>query len=240
MALSILVADDNEMNRWLLAEQLQQWSTDVVSASDGREAWELLRNNRYSLVFLDVNMPFMNGFELVKKARAESVNHLTPIIAVTAHIQIHQRHLLVADGFNECLIKPIVLADLLRVIERWCATENGENGGYYANAILEKTEHNRSLGRVFLQKLLQDTPAQLADLQRALQMQQCQQAWTIAHKLHGTFCFYGFADFRALAEKLEQCLRETDLSMAMQQFDLLNAKFAELRHNESKLLLQLS
>ena len=119
--LSILIADDNEMNRWLLAEQLSVWSNDVALACDGLEAWNLLQDRQYSMVFLDVNMPGLNGFELVKKARTESPNRLTPIIAVTAHVQTHQRYLLIEDGFNECLIKPIVLADLQHVISRACS-----------------------------------------------------------------------------------------------------------------------
>ena len=240
MDLSILVADDNEMNRWLLSEQLQHWSNHISLACDGREAWELLQENLYSLVLLDVNMPVFNGFELVKKARAESINRLAPIIAVTAHIQTYHRHLLIADGFNDCLIKPIVLADLGRVIEQWCGTETGTNSEYYAEAILEKTENNHALGRMFLEKLFQDTPNQLASLEQALENQQSQQAWAIAHKLHGTFCFYGFTDFRTLAKGLEQYLLENDLLQAMRQFNLLNTKFAELQRIQPSLMMQLS
>lgn len=229
-ALSILIADDNEMNRWLLAEQMQHWSNDISLACDGKEAWGLLQQRQYSLVFIDVNMPVMNGHDLIKKARADAANQAVPMIAITAHIQNCQRHLLIADGFNECLIKPIVLADLQRVVNQWCVSNNGKSGDYYADVILEKVQHNRELGRVFMQKLFAETPGQIASLEQTLQKQQCRQAWEIAHQLHGTFCFYGFEDFRTVARSLEQHLLEADIVKATQQFQQLAAKFTDLQN----------
>lgn len=233
--LSILIADDNEMNRWLLAEQMQYWSEDISLARDGLEAWELLQKTRYSLVFIDVNMPVMSGHELVRKARAEGMNQSVPMIAITAHVQSQQRHLLLTEGFNDCLFKPIVLADLQKVVSQWCVPGNSTNSNYYADALLEKVEHNRELGRIFLQKLFTETPTQIVNLEQTLQNQQCQQAWEIAHKLHGTFCFYGFEDFRALARNLEQYLLEADITKATQQFQLLATKFSGLVNMKSSL-----
>jgi len=237
--LSILIADDNEMNRWLLAEQLSVWSNDVALACDGLEAWNLLQDRQYSMVFLDVNMPGLNGFELVKKARTESPNRLTPIIAVTAHVQTHQRYLLIEDGFNECLIKPIVLADLQHVISNWCAPTATVSSQYYAQALLKKTEHNPALGQVFFQKMLQEVPSQLVDLGQALQDQQCQIALDIAHKLHGSFCFSGFDDLRAIAGQLEQDLLNIDLSKANQQFQRLTNGFANLLNLQNDVIANL-
>ena len=226
--LSLLIADDNEMNRWLLAEQLQYWSGDITQACDGQEAWAFLQGRQYSMVFLDVNMPGLNGFEVVKKARAESLNQLTPIVAVTAHVQSHQRHLLLEDGFNDCLIKPIVLDDLQRVISDWYQSTVVQSSQYYAQALLNKVEHNRELGHAFLQKLMKAVPSELADLGDALQSQQYQSALAIAHKLQGSFCFYGFEDFRLVARQLEQSLLDVNMLKAKQQYQLLSARFADL------------
>ncbi|MGY6277988.1 Hpt domain-containing response regulator [Methylomonas sp. MgM2] len=239
-ALSILIVDDNEMNRWLLTEQIQYWTQDITLACDGGEAWELLQKNSYSLVFIDVNMPVMNGSELVKKARAGCINQSVPMIAITAHVQIQRRHLLIADGFNEVLIKPIVLADLQRVISQWCTSANGITSNYYTDTLLEKVEHNRELGRLFLQKLFQEVPGQLTGINRALQNDQNQQALEIAHKLHGTFCFYGFENFRELAGKIEQYLLDSDISNAKHQIRLIMARFSELQNMKASLENQLA
>ena len=239
-ALSILIVDDNEMNRWLLAEQMQYWTDNISLASDGGEAWILLQNNLYSLVFIDVNMPVMNGYELIKKARADSINQSVPMIAITAHVQSQRRHLLIEEGFNDCLIKPIVLADLQRVVSQWCMSTNRANDDYYIDALLEKVENNRELGRLFLQKLFVEVPRQLSSLGKALYKNENQQAWEIAHKLHGTFCFYGFENFREMARGLEQYLVELDIPKAVQQFQLIEAKFSDLQHRKTKLENQLA
>ncbi|MCK9609402.1 MAG: response regulator [Methylomonas sp.] len=222
--LSILIADDNEMNRWLLAEQLGCWSNDITLAVDGREAWYFLQQQKYALVFLDVNMPGLTGFELVKKVRAGSANELSQVIAITAHVQSHQKHLLIADGFNDCLIKPIVLADLQRIISTWRAPTSGLDSQYYANSVLEKVDSNRELGRQFLQKLFNELPVQLVKLEQALLGQSAELALDVAHKLHGSFCFYGFNDFRVIASRLEESLIEGEITEAWQYFRQLLVK----------------
>lgn len=226
--LSILVADDNEMNRWLLAEQLSYWSEDITIAGDGREAWHFLKQRKYALVFLDVNMPGFTGVELMLKAREDSINQLSVIIAVTAHVQSDQQRVLIADGFDDCLIKPVVLADLQRIIAQSRNSSTDLDSFYYANAILDKVECNRQLGRQFLKKLLEEVPTQLAALELSLAQQSVAEALHVAHKLHGSFCFYGFADFRALAGQLEQTLMDADTDDACQQLQLLSAKFQQL------------
>ncbi|MCQ8105328.1 response regulator [Methylomonas sp. SURF-2] len=222
--LSILVADDNEMNRWLLAEQLRCWSENITLAVDGREAWGFLQGQKYALVFLDVNMPGLTGFELVKKVREDSVNQTSPVIAITAHVQSHQKHLLTESGFNDCLIKPIVLADLQRIIDQWRVPAGEGSSHYYANTVLEKFDSNKALGKQFLQKLFQELPLQMTELKLALQAHAAQPALNIAHKLHGSFCFYGLADFRASASRVEQSLIAGEFAEACRHFQQLDEK----------------
>ncbi|MGR8930124.1 MAG: Hpt domain-containing response regulator [Gammaproteobacteria bacterium] len=237
--LSILIADDNEMNRWLLSEQMQYWTNDITLACDGLEAWDLLQKHHYSLIFIDVNMPRMSGHDLVKKARAGGLNRSVPMLAITANVRPQQRSQLLVDGFDDCLIKPIVLADLQQAISQWHAPINGTKCNYYADAILEKVANNRQLGHVFLQKLLKDTPAQIIGLEQTLQSRRCHQALEIAHKLNGTFCFYGFEDFREIADSLEKYLLDADIGGAVRQFKQLARKFAELQKMQSSVASRL-
>jgi len=222
---SILIADDNEMNRWLLAEQLECWSSDITLANDGREAWRYLQHEPYALVFLDVNMPGFTGQELVRKVRADSANMATRIIAITAHVQSQQQHTLIADGFDECLIKPIMLADLERIIAQWGTSYVDSHSRYYTQALLDKMSNDRELSRLFLDKLILEIPGQIAALRLALQNNAVDEAWTIAHKLHGSFSFYGFADFRAIAQRLECALLSKDCVNATMHFEQIVTKF---------------
>ena len=229
---AILIADDNEMNRWILAEQLHHWSQDVVSVCDGLEAWEELQQRRFDIVFLDLSMPELDGLSLMKRLRATPLYANAPIIAVTAHLLPDQRSGVMAQGFDEVLLKPITLADLERCIARAGGLYVGDVA-VYADPLLEKVSFNRSLGEALLQQLLIDMPAQFANLDLALQVQDFEQAWVVAHKIHGGFCFYGFNDFKQLAQALEQALLDHDVEQIARYFEVLRHKFAGLMRERS-------
>lgn len=232
---SALIADDNELNRWLLCEQLQHWTMDITAVKDGHEAWQSLQTQTYSLIFLDLNMPFLSGLELMEKLRtSETLNRLTPAIAVTAHAHSQQHQALIAAGFNDILVKPILLRSLKRIIEQWQPLSN-IRPEYYAAQIIKKTEFNHELSQQMLNKLFDDVPENLREIDRAIQALDYQQARQIAHKLHGTFCFYGFADFLALADRLEQCLLNND-TMARTHFQAIKERFGALLNDKAAVL----
>lgn len=235
-SLSILIADDNEINRWLLIEQLQFWTDNITEARDGKQAWEYLSQQSFSLALIDVNMPVMNGLELVKRIRASTVHDSMPVVAITAHAHAGQVQALLAEGFSDCLVKPVLLADLRRIVSQWCSAAGNDSIEYYAQIVLEKTGQNRSLGQVLIKRLFEEMPGQFDLIEQAMQNRQYRQAWEIAHKLHGAFCFYGFADFRQLAQQLEQCLWEVEIISARQHFRSLREKFNHLLDDRSELL----
>ena len=238
---SILIADDNEINRWLLAEQMQEWTTDITQCQDGLEASQLLQSKSYDMIFLDVNMPFFNGFDLIKQIRDEgALNRLTPVVAVTAHAYASQRQGILAAGFNECLVKPILLKHLQVLINQWLVDSSHSEADYYARAVLDKTDSNPSLGVILLEKLFDELPDQLRSIEDALQNQQQQQAWDIAHKIHGAFCFYGFADLKPIAERLEQSLLSNDAVAAELELKLLNNSCETLLNNKASVIAKVS
>lgn len=233
-AFAILIADDNELNRWLLQEQLLQWTTDITAAKDGQEAWQLLQAKQYDLIFLDMNMPFLNGIELIERVRTgETPNRATPAIAVTAHAQERQHIALIAAGFDECLIKPVLLKHLKPIIEQCLAVTSRGNFEYYAAQLVKKTESNRELSLRLLDRLLAEVPAQLLCTELAIQHADLDKAWQLSHQLHGTFCFYGFADFLPAATSLEQCLLDNDISAASLQLQSIRERFSALSDNRA-------
>ncbi|WFP49979.1 response regulator [Methylomonas sp. EFPC3] len=235
----ILIADDNETNLWLLCEQLSQWTQDVMLAGDGRQAWSLLEQHRFSLLFLDLNMPFLSGFDLISRLRSQSgPNCQTPAVAVTAHAQESQRIQALAVGFDDYLVKPIRLARLQEILERWQAEDVGVD--YYARQLLGKTRDNKPLSQMLISKLFAELPVQLADIERLLGESANQQAWEIVHKLHGTFCFFDFADCRTVTESLEQALLSNQLAQADQHFEVLKQKSVWLLNNQAAVLQSLA
>jgi signal transduction histidine kinase/CheY-like chemotaxis protein/ligand-binding sensor domain-containing protein len=115
----VLLAEDNAVNQRLAVRLLERHGYVVTVATTGRQAANLLAANAFDLVFMDVQMPEMNGFEvtaLVRERERTSGQHL-PIIAITAHAMKGDRERCLDAGMDAYVSKPIHAADLLAAIE---------------------------------------------------------------------------------------------------------------------------
>jgi two-component system, NarL family, sensor histidine kinase BarA len=118
--ISILLVDDNPANLQLASELLSGLKTVVVQASNGLQAIEAHKNNQFDVIFMDIQMPGMDGFETTKRIReAEGGVHRTPIIALTAHSITEQKSQLLIAGMDDCISKPVNEAQLAHIINRW-------------------------------------------------------------------------------------------------------------------------
>ncbi len=119
---SILVVDDNEANLHLLVLMLERLGCVVSSARNGREALERLAVGNFDLVVLDLQMPDIDGFEAARRIRDENssvANRKVPILAVTAHASDYYKRLCFDVGMDAFLPKPVRMAELSNVVNRW-------------------------------------------------------------------------------------------------------------------------
>jgi two-component system sensor histidine kinase/response regulator len=119
---SILVVDDNIVNQRLARRLIERLGYSVDVAGDGNEAIVALERRPYKLVFMDCQMPIVDGFEATRRIRAlKSAHRLTPVIAMTASAMSDDRARCIEAGMNDYISKPIKLAALISAIERWCS-----------------------------------------------------------------------------------------------------------------------
>jgi CheY-like chemotaxis protein len=116
-ATRVLVADDEPVNRLLIAELLQEHGLICEEAEDGPGALKRLRAERYDLVFLDLSMPGMDGPGVCRRLRADPATHSLYLVAYTAHA--FGRHLreLIEHGFDAVLTKPVSAQQLSRILD---------------------------------------------------------------------------------------------------------------------------
>ena len=114
---SLLVVDDNEFNRDALSRRLRQKGFDVIVAVDGEEALELVANGAFHLILLDVEMPGMNGLDVLTHLRDHHSRIDLPIIMVTARSQGPDIVEALSRGANDYITKPIDFAVALARIE---------------------------------------------------------------------------------------------------------------------------
>ena len=116
----ILVAEDNVRLQRLLKLQFDDLGQAVHFVSDGVEAAEALRQDRFAMIFMDCQMPHMDGLAATRTIRGEEKegDHV-PIVAMTANAFAEDREACIAAGMDDYLAKPVKLADLRNMIERW-------------------------------------------------------------------------------------------------------------------------
>ncbi len=117
----VLIVDDNEINCMVAEEMLKPLQMRIDIASDGRQALEMIRKNRYDLIFMDHLMPVMDGIEAVTALRGMEETYFkeVPVIALTGNAAREQQEEYIHAGMNGFLSKPLDLAELYRVIREW-------------------------------------------------------------------------------------------------------------------------
>ncbi len=119
-----LVADDNEINRLLLRVQLENFRAEIIDACDGNEALEKIRQEPFDIIFLDLQMPYLDGHEVLKKCReCLGPNQHIPVIAITAFCDQEQREAIIRNGFTDCLIKPVAQEQMINRVREALASK---------------------------------------------------------------------------------------------------------------------
>lgn len=114
---SALIADDSVLNLILLQDALEQLGATVTTAEDGAEALSLARQHTYAILFLDVQMPQMDGLEVCRQLRDEG--HHTPVIAYSGSDATADIAHSLAAGMNDYLPKPFAPEELEAILAKW-------------------------------------------------------------------------------------------------------------------------
>jgi polar amino acid transport system substrate-binding protein len=117
----LLIAEDNNVMQEVAVRQLQKLGLSVNVVANGRAAVEAVRSGQYALVFMDCQMPEMDGYEAALNIRKEEASHggHIPIIAMTASAMKGDRENCIAAGMDDYLSKPVNQEQLLRLLEKW-------------------------------------------------------------------------------------------------------------------------
>ncbi|MGL4830500.1 MAG: response regulator, partial [Vibrio sp.] len=126
--LRVLLTEDNEINQQIALELMESKQLRVTIANNGKEALEKLAysletNERFDIIFMDLQMPVMDGYEASRQIRLIAEHDKTPLIAMTAHAMVEERERCLSLGMNDHVSKPIDPELLYHTIAKWCARE---------------------------------------------------------------------------------------------------------------------
>ena len=115
--LSVLLVEDNALNRDMLSRRLDRAGFAVVLAEDGAQALEKMRDAKPDVVLLDMNLPIKDGWSVASEAKADVAIAAIPIIALTAHAMEADRQKALSAGCDDYATKPIDFPGLIAKIQ---------------------------------------------------------------------------------------------------------------------------
>jgi two-component system cell cycle response regulator DivK len=121
----ILLIEDNEMNRDMLARRLAKKGYEVTVAVDGEQGVALAQSEAPALILMDLSLPVLDGWEATRQLKAAPATRSIPIIALTAHAMSGDRERAMEAGCDDFDTKPIELGRLLEKIEALLARRPG-------------------------------------------------------------------------------------------------------------------
>ncbi len=221
--LRILIAEDNEVNQILAKKSFQKlgYTTDMVP--NGKIAFETFLKNEYDIIFMDVQMPVMNGFEATAAIRNHAADRKQPIIvAMTALALEGDRESCLKAGMNDYLSKPVHIDSIKRIIfnygKKLQQHELGEK--HYSNAdLVDNTVVNRLIDMAdddtdFLKNLVElfirQADESIEELRTLSEGNNYDAIFQAAHKLKGSSLNLGAKLLTDFCKKMEESARRKD------------------------------
>ena len=233
-ALRILVAEDNPVNQTVVLRMLEKMGHTTAIANNGQEALSMLADSAFDLVFMDVQMPEIDGLTATRRIRAsesKTGSHV-PIVAMTAHAMKGDKERCLSAGMDAYLTKPVSAVRIEEMIAEMFGTElkthtpatdpppPASGSPWNPTQALERMDGDESLLRELIQIFVDEAPKQLDNLQRAIEARDLETVERSAHSLKGELSCLGLSGAAQKARDLERMGQERDVQSAVELFPL--------------------
>ncbi len=237
----ILVVDDNMVNQKVAAKMLEKEGYRCDVAADGQEAVEALSRIHYDIVFMDCQMPVMDGYEATAEIRKceRKENRHTPIIAMTAHAMKGDRERCLDAGMDDYVSKPVTPAALREILGKHVApvgadrADGDQGGGTEAPVQIQRIQMigdgDLEFERELIQEFIADVELRLTGLQSAGKAGDMELIRQEAHSIKGSSVNVGAQAIEVIARKLERLGGKGDVAQIPDALDRLTLEFGRVR-----------
>jgi CheY-like chemotaxis protein len=235
-SLRILVVEDTPVNQVLISRTLEKMGHTVTIANNGVEALDLLKMQSFHLLFMDVQMPEMDGFTATRTIRAqekETGAHM-PVVAMTAHAMKGDRERCLESGMDDYLAKPVSSREIADAIRRIfplapaAAVASGRSNPWTAARALAQVEGDEKLLHEIVAIFVDEAPKLLAALRQAIASRNLEQVERTAHNLKGQLGYVGATAAAQKSRELEDSGHRGDLARAQRIVDELEKEITEV------------
>ncbi len=246
-ATSVLLVDDNPANLQLASELLRGLNTQVVQASNGLQAIDACKTQKFDVIFMDIQMPGMDGFQATKHIRElEKDSQRTPIIALTAHSLTEQKAELLISGMDDCISKPVSESQLAHIINRWTSlsgkkevviaqehvieqeklplrdTNIDANASVDVSLCLKLANNKPLLARDMLKMMLDGLPNEKQQINQAIVDNNDALLNELIHRLYGSSCYCGVPRLKSISGFLDKLIQAKEFNNAKEAIQSLN------------------
>jgi two-component system, NarL family, sensor histidine kinase BarA len=220
--LKILAVDDSPINLQLLKHWLTPIGIEVSLAYSGQQAIDMAMREKFDQIFMDIQMPEMDGMETTQRLRKIELYKNTPIIALTAHALGSEQQQILASGMNAYLTKPINEELLLSTIDTWRSnTETFQDqvdakliGIFDLEKALEIVDGKEDIAKEMFDMLADSLDAEKKLIKHHLENQDTAKLIEVVHRIHGASKYTGTINIARHAGFLETHLKELGLEDA--------------------------
>ena len=179
---NVIAIDNDEVLLLMLKEMYAQEGIHCYTCTDAAELMEMIRRNEYSLLLTDLNMPDINGFELLELLRTSNVGNSRdiPVVVITASGSCGKEEL-IEHGFTECLFKPFSISELMEISNK-CAMNAAQNEKPDFTSLLSYGNES-----VMLEKLITETEKEMQAVREAKQRKDLQELDALTHHLRSSW-----------------------------------------------------
>ena len=221
----VLVVEDSAANQIVIRTLLEKSGCTVVLANNGLEAVQSVMNDRYDLVFMDISMPVMDGYEATGEIRGlESPSSRVPIIALTANVFSEDQQRCLDAGMDDFLAKPVNAADLKEKLRQWIGASHSARAtsptSRKAEEIIDQAtldtlaeETSAELMPELISIFIDETGNRLQELQAAVDGDGTEQVTSIAHAIKSSSGTFGALKLQEAARNVEINGREGNESL---------------------------
>ncbi|MEI6207947.1 MAG: PAS domain S-box protein [Desulfuromonadales bacterium] len=246
----VLLVEDDRVNQMVAQEILMQFGAEVTIASNGQAGIdEAIGNNTYDMVFMDIQMPEMNGYEAATAIRQVKGELELPIIAMTAHAFSEERDRCLAAGMNDHIAKPIDPDKLYSVILKWLPSDKVENAkdrqqisggtepprilpdslpGIDVASVVQRCGGNETLAKEIILSFRDQNSNILNELRRAVESGNSEQAKSLIHTLKGLAGTVGASSLVVTVSELETALKNENGGAGLGVPVILQQQLAEV------------
>ena len=246
----ILLVEDNKVNKLVAEGILGKLGFIADTADNGQQAINMLEAASYDIVFMDVQMPVMDGYQAtmaIRSGKTKAANPNVPIIAMTAHAMKGDREKCLQSGMDDYISKPISPRKLSKVLEKWLPqarvklpsatdTTHDKTAGAaealpvfdYAG-LMERIMDDKGLAGTIVTAFMKEIPWMVDELREQIERGDAGLAGRQAHKIKGSASNTGFMAMSAIAADMQQAGEQGEMETLIALMPALESQLELLK-----------